>query len=102
MGNKPVVYCSRRCHALTNIAGKDSHLRWISVKEQLPQKAGYNDCKEYYIWVNYCNGYETKAYWMNEKWVSHHDLPLQYYPTHWMEKPRPPKEFRKKMEDKND
>lgn len=30
-------YCSRRCHALDLIAGRDNYPRWISAKERLPK-----------------------------------------------------------------
>lgn len=90
-GNKKRVYCSYRCHAKARIAGKDNHLRWISINDRVP--------KDFEMVLLYLSEKEqSSGFYRTEfnppRWYTYEDTG-EVYPTHWMPLPRPPKELRR-------
>jgi hypothetical protein len=68
--------------------GRDS-LKWISVKDRLPDSVKYHESKRYLIFEGYCDF----AYWVNDEWSDFEEgWCKKYHPTHWAELPEPPKD----------
>jgi hypothetical protein len=65
-------------------------MKWISVKDEMPPFALYDDCEQYLIWEEYAQF----AYCMNNRWISNPNGGIyihEYHPTHWMPLPEGPR-----------
>jgi len=92
-------YCSRRCHALDLIAGKNHYPRWIKVSDQPPNKKDkiLVFCKGCKLTHSVYNDYDewSLAEWCSKgQWQGPSDT---IYFDYWMPMPKPPKELRKKL-----